>query len=71
MVTYLAKTWKRGETPHRGGIGARRRRSLARGVIQDRMLAELSESINRVEDIDWNKADRLIRRDLTPLEFPQ
>jgi kynurenine 3-monooxygenase len=45
--------------------------ALARGVIQDRMLAELGESINRVEDIDWNKADRLIRRDLSPLEFPQ
>jgi kynurenine 3-monooxygenase len=43
--------------------------ALARGVIQDRMLAELCESINRVEDLDWGKADRLIRRDLTPLEF--
>jgi kynurenine 3-monooxygenase len=43
--------------------------ALARGVVQDRMLAELCESINRVEDLDWGKADRLIRRDLTPLEF--
>jgi hypothetical protein len=35
------------------------------------MLAELCEAINRVEDLDWNKADRLIRRDLTPLELRQ
>lgn len=41
----------------------------ARGAVQDRMLAELCESIDRVEDLDWNKADRLIRRDLTPLEL--
>jgi kynurenine 3-monooxygenase len=43
----------------------------ARGVVQDRMLAELCESIERVEDLDWGKADRLIRRDLTPLEMRQ
>jgi kynurenine 3-monooxygenase len=41
----------------------------ARGVVQDRMLAELCESIGRVEDLDWNKADELIRHDLTPLEI--
>ena len=45
--------------------------ALARGVIQDRMLAELCESIDRVEDLDWDKADRLIRQDLTPLEIEQ
>jgi kynurenine 3-monooxygenase len=43
--------------------------ALARGTIQDRMLAELCEPINRVEDLDWDSADRLIHRDLTPLEF--
>jgi kynurenine 3-monooxygenase len=43
--------------------------ALARGVVQDRMLAELCDSIKRVEDLDWDKADRLIRRDLTPLEL--
>jgi len=43
--------------------------ALARGTVQDRMLAELCESINRVEDLDWVKADQLIRRDLTPLEL--
>ncbi len=42
--------------------------ALARGAVQDRMLAELSEGVDRVEDIDWNKAGQLIRRDLTPLE---
>jgi len=43
--------------------------ALARGVIQDRMLAELCESIDRVVDLDWDRADRLIRQDLTPLEI--
>jgi kynurenine 3-monooxygenase len=42
-----------------------------RGRVQDRMLAELCESIDRVEDLDWEKADRLIRCDLTPLEIQQ
>jgi kynurenine 3-monooxygenase len=45
--------------------------ALARGAVQDRMLAELCETIDRVEDLDWKKADRLIRRDLTPLEISQ
>src|SRR5256885_437854 len=45
--------------------------ALARGVIQDRMLAELCDPITRLEDLDWDKADRLIRRDLTPLEITQ
>jgi kynurenine 3-monooxygenase len=45
--------------------------ALARGGVQDCMLAELCDSINRMEDLDWDKADRLIRRDLTPLELPQ
>ena len=45
--------------------------ALERGVVQDRILAELCESISRVEDMDWNKADRLIKRDLGPLEFTQ
>jgi len=45
--------------------------ALARGAVQDRILAELCESIHRVEDLDWDKANRLISRDLTPLEFRQ
>ncbi len=42
--------------------------AMQRGAVQDRMLAELCDSIDRVEDLDWQKADRLIHRDLTPLE---
>jgi kynurenine 3-monooxygenase len=42
--------------------------ALARGKIQDRLLTELCGSIARIEDLDWQKADLLIRRDLTPLE---
>ena len=45
--------------------------ALARGAVQDRILAELCASVDRVEDLDWQKADRLIHRDLTPLELPQ
>jgi kynurenine 3-monooxygenase len=45
--------------------------ALARGAVQDGMLAELCKSIDRVEDLDWDKADGLIRRDLTPLEIRQ
>jgi kynurenine 3-monooxygenase len=45
--------------------------ALARGRVQDRMLAELCEHIDRVEDLDWGKADRLIRRELAPLEIRQ
>ena len=43
--------------------------ALTRGAIQDRMLAELCDDIDRVEDLDWEQADKLIRRDLTPLEL--
>jgi kynurenine 3-monooxygenase len=43
--------------------------ALERGMVQDRMLAELCESLDRVEDLDWVKADQLIRRDLAPLEL--
>lgn len=43
--------------------------ALTRGAIQDRMLVELCDGIDRVEDLDWKLADKLIRRDLTPLEL--
>ena len=45
--------------------------ALARGVSQDRILAELCDSTARVEELDWNKAEQLIRRDLAPLEMPE
>jgi len=41
----------------------------ARGAVQDRMLGELCNGVDRVEDLDWNKADQLIHRDLTRLEI--
>jgi kynurenine 3-monooxygenase len=44
--------------------------ALERGRVQERMLAELCDGIERVEDLDWNKADRLIRGQLKPLELP-
>jgi kynurenine 3-monooxygenase len=41
--------------------------AAARGAIQDRMLGELCDSVQRVEDIDWNKAKMIVHRELTPL----
>jgi len=41
----------------------------SRGRIQDRLLAELCDSVSRMEDLDWHKAEALIRRELTPLEL--
>jgi kynurenine 3-monooxygenase len=40
----------------------------SRGERQDRILTELCDPINSLDEIDWSKADTLIRRDLTPLE---
>lgn len=39
-----------------------------RGDIQERMLSELSDGLSRIEDLDWNKAEKLIQTQLTPLE---
>jgi hypothetical protein len=33
------------------------------------MLSELCGNIQRVEDLDWNRADSLINSALTPLEL--
>ncbi|MGA7753858.1 MAG: NAD(P)/FAD-dependent oxidoreductase [Candidatus Sulfotelmatobacter sp.] len=43
--------------------------ALRRGQVQDRMLADLCDRIERVDDLDWNLADRLVRSELTPLEL--
>ncbi len=43
--------------------------ALRRGKVQDRMLTELCDGISRIDEIDWNKADRLIRGELAPLEL--
>ncbi len=42
--------------------------ALSRGLVQDAMLAELCGSIDRIEDLDWAKAESMIHRQLTPLE---
>jgi kynurenine 3-monooxygenase len=42
--------------------------ALARGVVQERILTELCETIERVEDLNWVRADQLIRSLLSPLE---
>jgi kynurenine 3-monooxygenase len=38
-----------------------------RGAVQDRMLGELCDSVQRLEDIDWTKAEALVQQKLTPL----
>jgi kynurenine 3-monooxygenase len=44
--------------------------ALSKGKIQDRLLSELCDDIDRVEDLDWSKAERLIREQLsTPLSY--
>jgi kynurenine 3-monooxygenase len=43
--------------------------ALQRGRVQDRMLTELCDPIERMEDLDWNRADQLVRSELTPLEL--
>ncbi|MFY9911433.1 MAG: NAD(P)/FAD-dependent oxidoreductase [Candidatus Sulfotelmatobacter sp.] len=45
--------------------------ALARGAVQDRILAELCDSVDRIEDLDWEKAAQLVHCNLTPLELPQ
>jgi kynurenine 3-monooxygenase len=42
--------------------------ALSRGRVQDAMLSELCQSIDRIQDIDWQKAESMIHRQLTPLE---
>ncbi len=41
--------------------------ALKRGRVQDRMLSELCDNVERIEDIDWKKAEALVNRELTPL----
>jgi kynurenine 3-monooxygenase len=43
--------------------------AMMRGQIQDRMLSALCDRIERIEDLDWSKADKLIQTQLTPLEL--
>jgi kynurenine 3-monooxygenase len=41
--------------------------ALSRGRIQDRMLGELCDGIEQVEQLDWKRAEALIQRELAPL----
>jgi len=43
--------------------------ALRRGQIQDKMLAELCDPIERVDHLDWSRAEELIRNELTHLEI--
>jgi kynurenine 3-monooxygenase len=40
-----------------------------RADIQEKMLSQLCGGLRRVEDLDWEKAEKLIQMQLTPLEF--
>lgn len=42
--------------------------ALERGRVQDRILEQLCDRIDRIEDLDWDAAGRLVTRDLVPLE---
>lgn len=41
--------------------------ALERGRAQDRILEELTAGVERLEDVDWEKAEALVRRELVPL----
>lgn len=43
--------------------------ALKRGQLQDVVLTEVCDGIDRLEDLEWAKADRLIHDQLTPLEL--
>lgn len=43
--------------------------ALQRGKVQDRMLDTLCDSMQRIEDLDWMRADQLIRSELAPMEL--
>jgi kynurenine 3-monooxygenase len=43
--------------------------ALKRGLVQDRLLTDLCGGIQRIEDLDWSKADRLIHQSLTNLDL--
>jgi len=42
--------------------------ALSRGKIQDRILAELCGSIDRIEDLNWERAEGLIKNELGDLQ---
>jgi kynurenine 3-monooxygenase len=52
-------------TFHRIPYGVAKRR----GEVQERILNELCEAVDTIDDLDWTKADSLIRAGLTALEL--
>jgi len=42
--------------------------ALKRGQAQDRILTALCNGIDRVNELDWPKANKMIYEQLTPLE---
>jgi kynurenine 3-monooxygenase len=44
--------------------------ALSRGMVQDRILGELCDSVDQIENIDWDKAEALVH-ELAPLEYAQ
>jgi len=42
--------------------------ALKRGRSQDRILTELCEDVDRIDELDWAKAEKRIYEQLTPLE---
>lgn len=43
--------------------------AMKRGQIQERMLTQLCDGIEKFEDLDWSRADALISAELNPLEL--
>jgi kynurenine 3-monooxygenase len=43
--------------------------ALERGRVQDRILTEVCDGMERLKDLDWSKAEQLIRSQLSPLEI--
>jgi kynurenine 3-monooxygenase len=43
--------------------------ALERGRLQDRILTDLCGHIERMDDLDWSKAENLVHSQLAPLEL--
>ncbi len=42
--------------------------ALTRGRIQDKILSKLCDSIEKIEDLDWSRAEQLVKKELPPLK---
>jgi kynurenine 3-monooxygenase len=41
--------------------------AMSRGKIQDRILEQLCNGISSVDDVDWNLAEQLVQKELSPI----